>query len=151
MRGEVVMLTTQDRPTYNILNLKNHIYDYHCASCMGEVRGKPAVVRTQSAPVGLGGTNDGVRPSAVFYGGGRGYEPRPAESSQVKASEGESSPLELSRAGQALGKPSEPRCCYCIMIIQARTKKKMDMGYTANAVRESGSLVPLKKFMDAVE
>jgi hypothetical protein len=37
------------------------------------------------------------------------------------------------------------------MIIQARTKKKMDMGYTANAVRESGSLVPLKKFMDAEE
>jgi hypothetical protein len=37
------------------------------------------------------------------------------------------------------------------MIIQARTKKKIDMGYTAKAVRESGSLVPLKKFMEAVE
>jgi hypothetical protein len=60
------VLITQDRATYNILNLKNHIYDYHCAACMGEIRGKPVVVRTQSAPVVLGGTNEGVRSSAVF-------------------------------------------------------------------------------------
>ena len=35
------------------------------------------------------------------------------------------------------------------MIIQARTRKKRHMGYTARNILVSGSRVPLKKFMEA--
>jgi hypothetical protein len=36
------------------------------------------------------------------------------------------------------------------MIIHAKTKKNRHIGYTAKNVRELGSWVPLKKFIDAV-
>lgn len=41
------------------------------------------------------------------------------------------------------------RVHHCIMIIQARTKKNRHIGYTARNVLDSGSRVPVKKFIDA--
>ncbi|ORY35521.1 hypothetical protein BCR39DRAFT_555669 [Naematelia encephala] len=42
----------KDRDSYQILDLKNHIYDHHCAICMGEVINPPSR-RGSSAVVGV--------------------------------------------------------------------------------------------------
>ncbi|WVF72810.1 hypothetical protein IAT40_007628 [Kwoniella sp. CBS 6097] len=37
---------SSDKPSYSILNLNNHIYDYTCAECMAEASTKPLTTTT---------------------------------------------------------------------------------------------------------
>ncbi|EIW67266.1 hypothetical protein TREMEDRAFT_74529 [Tremella mesenterica DSM 1558] len=43
----------RDRPTYCILNLSNHVYDYHCAMCMAEIPIVPVVTHIIGAGVAV--------------------------------------------------------------------------------------------------